>query len=70
MANVISDLEERDQMNYKRKRSHKQVRCTSCTNWSWLGNTKERKPIQDRKQRQRKLHEDSDTKSSGMLSEG
>jgi len=45
-------------MNYKRKRSHRQVRCTMCTWWSWLGNHKQRKPIQDRSQRQRKLQEE------------
>lgn len=45
-------------MNYKRKRSHRQVRCTGCTRHSWLGNHKERKPLQDRKQRQKKLHDD------------
>jgi uncharacterized protein with PIN domain len=45
-------------MNFKRKRSHKQVKCTMCTKYSWMGNHKERKPIQVRKQAQPKLHEE------------
>lgn len=28
--------------NFKRKKSKRQVRCTLCTSYSWLGNHKER----------------------------
>jgi hypothetical protein len=34
--------------NFKRKRSKRQVRCTMCTPWRWLGNHKERHKAKDR----------------------
>lgn len=39
--------------NYKRKKSKKNVRCTLCTTYRWMGNTKERRPIRDRRATQR-----------------
>lgn len=35
--------------NYKRKRSKRQVRCTICTTYRWLGNHKARRPFRDRR---------------------
>jgi hypothetical protein len=39
-------------MNFKRKKTKRCVRCTMCTQHRWLGNSKERKPIRDRRQEQ------------------
>jgi hypothetical protein len=36
-------------MNHKRKRSKRQVKCTMCTQFSWMGNTKERHSIKYQK---------------------
>lgn len=52
-------------MGHKRKRKPKpkrQVRCTLCTKYRWLGNTKERRPSRDRRDTQdsvRKLIEEA-----------
>ena len=35
--------------NFKRKRSKRTVRCTICTKYRWRGNSKERKPIRDKR---------------------
>ena len=40
-------------MKFKRKRSRRQVRCTLCTKYTWLGNHKERRPIRDRRKTQK-----------------
>jgi hypothetical protein len=44
--------------NHKRRHSHRQVKCTLCTKWSWLGNSKERHGIQVRRQRQQPSKEE------------
>lgn len=35
--------------HHKRKKSKRNVRCTICTTWRWMGNGKERRPFRDRK---------------------
>jgi hypothetical protein len=42
--------------NHKRKKSKRQVKCTLCTQYRWLGNSKERM-----KAKYRKVKEDSMT---------
>lgn len=39
-------------MNFKRKKSKRQVKCTHCTKYRWMGNTKEKKRISDLRQMQ------------------
>lgn len=39
--------------NFKRKRSRRQIRCSMCTPYRWLGNTKERIKHRDRREMQR-----------------
>ena len=34
--------------NFRRKRSRRQIRCTICTPYRWLGNHKERIKLKDR----------------------
>lgn len=34
-------------MNYKRKKSKRQVRCTLCTKYRWFGNSKEGKSVHE-----------------------
>ena len=34
--------------NFKRRRSKRSVRCTLCTPYRWMGNTKERVKAKDR----------------------
>jgi len=40
-------------MNFKRKKSKRNVKCTICTKFRWLGNTKGKRRISD----QRKMQE-------------
>lgn len=36
-------------LKHKRKKSKRQVRCMICTTYRWMGNTKERRPVRDRR---------------------
>lgn len=37
-------------MNHKRKKTRRQVRCTLCTPYRWLGNNKERVKHRDKRE--------------------
>lgn len=39
--------------NFKRKKSRRIIRCTLCTPYRWMGNTKERIKFRDRRERER-----------------
>ncbi len=34
---------------HRRKRCRRKVRCALCTPYRWMGNSKERRPLRDRK---------------------
>lgn len=43
-------------MKFKRKKTRRQVRCTLCTPYRWMGNREERRPVRDRRARQSALN--------------
>lgn len=44
-------------MNFKRKKCKRAVKCTMCTQYRWMGNTKAHKRISDLRQQQVKLQD-------------
>jgi len=42
-------------MNFKRKKTKRNVRCTICTKHRWLGNSNGRKSIRDMRNEQKEL---------------
>lgn len=44
-------------MNFKHKKSKRSVKCTMCTKYRWMGNTKDKQRISDQRMKQEKLHD-------------
>ena len=49
--------------NFKRKKTKRNVKCTMCTQWRWMGNKAERMRISDRRKLQNVLKSDLDMSS-------
>jgi hypothetical protein len=52
-----------DMANFKRKKTKRNVKCTMCTQWRWMGNKAERMRISDRRKLQNVLKSDLDMSS-------
>ena len=47
-------------MNFKRKKTKRRVKCTMCTQFRWMGNSKSRKRISDLKNIDREKSQHAD----------